>query len=135
MFICGGAATTCVPSSVAALGLTAILFGCAHLLPWWIVQLMFIAMFLGILAWKSDSIVPSAIVHAQNNFIAVLLINFAPQPQHGHALLDWNGHLHPVLLLAALAIVAFGLPLFFRFCEEDVQIPTLLNTPLSPAEH
>ncbi len=114
---------------LSAIFITAVLFGFAHLLPWWIMQLMFIAMFLGILAWKSDSIVPSAIVHAQNNFIAVLLSNFAPE--HGYGMLDWNGHLHPAILIGALLIVAFGLRVFFRFCEEDVQIPTLLNTPLS----
>ncbi|MGH7494604.1 MAG: lysostaphin resistance A-like protein [bacterium] len=115
-----------------AIFITAILFGFVHLSPWWIVQLIFIAMFLGILAWKSDSIVPSAIVHAQNNFIAVLLSNSSSE--RGNALLDWNGHLHPLLLLAALLIVALGLRLFFRFCEEDIQIPTFLNTPLSAAE-
>jgi membrane protease YdiL (CAAX protease family) len=115
-----------------AIFITAILFGFVHLLPWWIVQLIFIAMFLGILAWKSDSIVPSAIVHAQNNFIAVLLSNFASE--RGNALLDWNGHLHPLLLLAALLTVGLGLRFFFRFCEEDIQIPTLLNTPISATE-
>jgi membrane protease YdiL (CAAX protease family) len=115
-----------------AIFITAILFGFVHLLPWWIVQLVFIAMFLGILAWKSDSIVPSAIVHAQNNLIAVLLSNFASEK--GNPLLDWNGHLHPLLLLGALLIVAVGLRYFFRFCEEDIQIPTLLNTPISAVE-
>jgi membrane protease YdiL (CAAX protease family) len=116
-----------------AIFITAVLFGFAHLLPWWIMQLMFIAMFLGILAWKSDSIIPSAIVHAQNNFIAVLLSNFAPA--EGPALFDWNGHLHPAILLTALLIVGVGLPVFFRFCDEDLQIPTLLNTPLSTNDH
>lgn len=117
---------------LVAIFITAILFGFVHLLPWWIVQLIFIAMFLGILAWKSDSIVPSAIVHAQNNFIAVLLSNFTSE--RGNALLDWNGHLHPLLLLAALLTVGLGLRFFFRFCEEDIQIPTLLNTPISATE-
>ena len=119
-------------NTLIAIFITAILFGFVHLSPWWIMQLIFIAMFLGILAWKSDSIVPSAIVHAQNNLIAVLLSNFSPE--QGPALLDWNGHLHPAILLAALLIVAFGLRLFFRFCEEDIQIPTLLNTPLTTVQ-
>ncbi len=119
-------------NTLIAIFITAILFGFVHLSPWWLAQLMFIAMFLGILAWKSDSIVPSAIVHAQNNLIAVLLSNFAEEK--GNPLLDWNGHLHPVILLSALLIVALGLRLFFRYCEEDIQIPTLLNTPLTAAQ-
>lgn len=114
-----------------AIFITAVLFGAVHLSPWWFVQLIFIAMFLGVLAWKSDSIIPSALVHAQNNFIAVLLSNI--DEAEALPLLNWNGHLHPALLLGALAMVAAGLRLFFRFCEEDIQIPTLLNTPLSSA--
>ncbi len=108
---------------------TAILFGAVHLAPWWFIQLIFIAMFLGVLAWRSESIIPSAIIHAQNNGISVLLNNF------GEGALgpwfNWSGHIHPLLLLLALAILAVGLHLFFRFCEEETRIPTLLNTPLA----
>ncbi len=107
---------------------TAILFSFVHLAPWWFIQFVFIAMFLGVFAWRSESIIPSAIIHAQNNGAAILLTNF------GEGALgpwfDWHGHVHPIILLAALAVLAVGLHLFFRFCEEETRIPTLLNTPL-----
>lgn len=107
---------------------TAILFSFVHLAPWWFLQLIFVAMFLGVLAWRSESIIPSAIVHAQNNGISILLTNFGEE--HLGPWFNWNGHVHPIILLIALAVLAVGLYLFFRFCEEETKIPTLLNTPL-----
>ncbi len=106
---------------------TAILFSFVHLLPWWFIQLIFIAMFLGVLAWRSESIIPSAIIHAQNNLIAILLVNFGEESLGPW--FNWNGHIHPLVLLLALALLAVCLHLFFRFCEEETPIPTLLNTP------
>ena len=107
---------------------TAILFGFVHLTPWWFLQLIFISMFLGVMAWRSDSIIPSAIVHAQNNLIAVLLVNLAENQLD--PILNWNGHVHPIVLAFAAAVLYFGMKLFFRFCEEDAEIPTFLNTPV-----
>jgi membrane protease YdiL (CAAX protease family) len=108
---------------------TAVLFSFVHLLPWWFIQLIFVAMFLGVLAWRSESIIPSAIIHAQNNLISILLINFG-EDRLG-PWFDWNGHVHPAVLLLALAALAVGLHFFFRFCEEETRIPTLFNTPLA----
>ncbi|MCK6562671.1 CPBP family intramembrane metalloprotease [candidate division KSB1 bacterium] len=113
-----------------AIFITAILFGAVHLNPWWFVQFIFIAFFLGVLAWKSDSIIPGAIVHAQNNLTALLLNNLTQDANN--PLMQWHGHVHPLLLLAAVLVLVAGLRLFFRYCEEEIQIPTFLNTPLSP---
>lgn len=113
-----------------AIFITAILFGAVHLNPWWFLQFIFIAFFLGVLAWKSDSIIPGAIVHAQNNLTALLLNNLTQDVNN--PLRQWHGHVHPLLLLAAVLVLAVGLRLFFRYCEEEIQIPTFLNTPLPP---
>ncbi len=113
-----------------AILITSILFGAVHLNPWWFVQFIFLAFFLGVLAWKSDSIIPGAIVHAQNNLTALLLNNLTQDANN--PLMQWHGHVHPLLLLAAVLVLVAGLRLFFRYCEEEIQIPTFLNTPLSP---
>jgi len=112
---------------LAAIFITAVLFGAIHLNPWWFVQFIFIAMFLGLLAWKSDSVVPSVVVHAQNNLIAVLMSNIADDPNS--VLERWSGWKHVLLLMVTAVTLYYGFKLFFRFCEEDTEIPTLLNTP------
>jgi len=107
---------------------TAVLFAVIHFNPWWIVQIVLLGVFLGVMAWKSDSIVPGAIVHAINNGISVAIINAGEEK---FDILEWHGHLHPLLLLAAIAALALGLRLFYQFCEEETGSPTLLNSPLS----
>lgn len=111
-----------------AILLTALLFAVIHFNPWWIVQIVVLGVILGVMAWKSDSIIPGAIVHAINNGISVVLINV---PENKLELLAWRGHVHPLLLLAAVAALVLGMRLFYQFCEEEAEISTLLNTPLS----
>lgn len=108
--------------------LTALLFAIIHVNPWWIVQIIVLGVFLGVLAWKSDSIIPGAIVHAINNGISVAIINAGEEK---FRLFEWNGHVHPLLLLAAITSLIFGLRLFYQFCEEESEVSTLLNTPLT----
>lgn len=107
---------------------TALGFAIIHFNPWWIVQIILLGVFLGIMAWKSNSVLPGAIVHAINNAISVVVIN--AEGYHSDMLL-WRGHIHPLLLLAAIAALALGLRLFYQYCEEETEIPTLLNTPPS----
>jgi len=72
-------------------------------------------------------------VHGINNLLAVFFVNFKLTPSW----LFWQsakpglgeGHLHPVVLLAAGGVIYFGFQLFNRFCEEEAEIPTFLNTP------
>jgi membrane protease YdiL (CAAX protease family) len=117
-----------------AILITTFLFAAIHGLLWWFVQIFILSVFLGWMAWKSESIIPGAIVHAINNLFAVLLINLEVEPQW----LFWQsaestlgeGHVHPFYLLSAIAVICFGFRLFNRFCEEETEIPTLLNTPI-----
>jgi membrane protease YdiL (CAAX protease family) len=120
--------------ALPAILITASIFAAIHGLLWWVVQIFFLGVFLGWMAWKSESIVPGAIVHAMNNLFAVLAINI-------HVELEWlflrdqqsrpgEGHIHPLFLLIAVAVILFGFRLFNRFCEEETEIPTLLNTPV-----
>jgi hypothetical protein len=117
-----------------AIFIAAALFAVNHAIPWWFVQIFILGACLGWMAWRSDSIIPGAIVHGINNFFAVLLVNFKTEPQW----LFWQsaksslgeGHVHPMFLLAAAGILYFGFQSFNRFCEEETEIPTFLNTPV-----
>ncbi|MDZ7290127.1 MAG: CPBP family intramembrane metalloprotease [candidate division KSB1 bacterium] len=117
-----------------AIAITAAIFAATHGLLWWFVQIFLLGAVLGWMAWRSESIIPGAIVHGMHNLFAVLLTNFKAAPPW----LYWQqvkpvlgeGHVQPVFLLAAGVVIYFGLRLFNRFCEEEKVIPTLLNTPL-----
>lgn len=95
---------------------TALLFAGFHLNPWWLAQIVLLGVILGVMAWKSDSIFPGATVHAINNGISVVLINL---PEHQLDILQWRGHVHPLLVAAALTALVFSLRLFYQYCEEE----------------
>ncbi|MDQ7063493.1 MAG: type II CAAX endopeptidase family protein [candidate division KSB1 bacterium] len=106
---------------------TAIIFSLIHFNPYWVVPIAILGVFLGVLAWKSQSIFPSAIVHAVNNGLALVANNLSDEKTD---MFLWNGHVHPLILLAAGVGLYYGMRLFYRFIEEDTEIPTLLNQPL-----
>lgn len=115
-----------------AIAITAAIFAAMHGLLSQIVQIFLLGIFLGWLAWKSESIIPAAIVHAINNLLSLLLVNIKTAPSW----LIWpgnaagSGHVNPFFLLAAGAVIYFGFRLFNRFCEEEIEIPTFFNTPV-----
>ncbi|RMD91549.1 MAG: CPBP family intramembrane metalloprotease [Calditrichaeota bacterium] len=106
---------------------TAIVFSFIHFNPYWVVPIAILGVFLGVLAWKSNSIVPSATVHAVNNGLALVMTNL---PEQKIGFLEWHGHVNPIFLLLAVIALYFGIKFFYQFVEEDMEIPTLLNQPL-----
>jgi membrane protease YdiL (CAAX protease family) len=117
-----------------AILLTAVIFAANHAVPWWFAQIFLLGAGLGWMAWRSDSIIPGAIVHGINNLFAVLFINFKIEPEWllWQSAKPWlgEGHVHPIYLLAAGAILYIGYQWFNRFCEEETELATFLNTPL-----
>jgi membrane protease YdiL (CAAX protease family) len=117
-----------------AIAITAAIFAAMHGLLSQIVQIFLLGVFLGWLAWKSESIIPAAIVHAINNFLYLLLANLKTAPSwliwQGNASAAGDGHVNPFFLLAAGGVIYFGFRLFNRFCEEEIEIPTFFNTPV-----
>ncbi|MCG3118748.1 MAG: hypothetical protein ALAOOOJD_01004 [bacterium] len=115
---------------LTAILLTAAIFTLIHGVPWWFLQIFLLGLCLSWMAWRSDSIIPGAIVHGLNNLLAVCLINF----KSNLAWLFWpgseEGHVHPLVLLVAGGASYWGYKLFNRFCEEETEIPTFLNTSL-----
>ncbi|OQX86916.1 hypothetical protein B6D60_05145 [candidate division KSB1 bacterium 4484_87] len=94
---------------------TAILFAVAHLNPWWTVQFTFFGIFLGVMAWKSNSVIPSIIVHFINNGIALGYSNVPPEKLTWYA-----GEAHvqiPILILAILSTY-FGMKYFYIFSDK-----------------
>jgi membrane protease YdiL (CAAX protease family) len=119
---------------LTAITISAAIFAANHAAPWLFLQVFLFGFCLGWLAWRSNSIIPGAVAHGLNNLLAVLFFNFKMTPSW----LFWesakprlgDGHVHPFFLLVAAAAIYFGYQLFNRFCEEETEIPTFLNTPV-----
>lgn len=93
-------------SPVKAILWSSVAFAIVHMNPWGLLQIGSIALILGIVAYKTNSIVPAIIIHALNNFFAVVYLNADPQ------FLTWytsGDHVSPVLLIGAIVLLSFGL--------------------------
>lgn len=97
-----------------AIVLSAIIFSLIHGNPWWLFQIILIGILLGVMAWKSNSIIPSAIVHFINNGISIAFLNM--KTEHYQWYLH-NGHVSIPILTAAIVIAIFGMIMFFQFCK------------------
>ena len=84
---------------------TALIFSLIHMNPYWFVQIYFLGVILGFLAWKTQSIIAPLILHSLNNSMALLLSSLDFQQNN---LYIWNGHVAPWILILACFSVFFG---------------------------
>jgi membrane protease YdiL (CAAX protease family) len=84
---------------------SSLLFTILHFNPWWSLQIYLLGVVLGYLAWRTGSIWPSFVIHAVNNSLALW---FANAPEESFAWYAPNGHVFPLWLLAAAAMVYLG---------------------------
>ncbi|MDZ7271356.1 MAG: CPBP family intramembrane metalloprotease [candidate division KSB1 bacterium] len=92
----------------------ALAFALLHMNPWTSLQILVFGVLLGLLAWRSDSVLPSAIVHATNNGLSVLGINLGFDQASWYL---WHGHVRPRLLVPALILLVGSVRLFFAVCR------------------
>ncbi len=92
-----------------AIVFTAALFASIHLNPWSALQILFLGLALGYMAWKSNSIFPAIILHATNNFLSLILLN---TPEEKITWYATTSHVNYVWIFFALLVV---LPLFHSF--------------------
>ncbi len=93
-----------------AIVLSAVFFAIIHFNPWSALQIMFLGIFLGYLAWKTNSIYPSILLHGINNLVSMILLNLpeekmAPYSTGNHVRLHWVILAIAVLIMATLALV------------------------------
>lgn len=76
-----------------------------HLNPYWVVQIFIMGVIIGFMAWRTGSVLPGMIVHAVNNFISLLFINYETD-------LEWytmGDHVSPVIFLVCLGILVISI--------------------------
>ncbi len=84
----------------AAIGISALAFGLAHLDPVYVLAATALGLYLGVLAWRADSIRPAVICHLVNNTVAVLFAGPAAER------LEPPAGLLPLVLLLSAGLLA-----------------------------
>ena len=84
---------------------TSLIFSLIHMNPYWFVQIYFLGVILGFLAWKTKSIIAPLILHSLNNSMALLLSSLDLQQNNFYI---WNEHVAPWILIFACFSVIFG---------------------------
>jgi len=97
-----------------AIVVTAFIFAIFHLYPWVLIQIFFIGIIMGFLAQRSNSIIPSLIVHLINNGIAITCLNVSAETYQWYL---YKGHVNLLILIAAILLTSFGMKLFFHLCK------------------
>jgi len=85
--------------------ITAFLFSMIHMNPYWFLQIYLLGVLLGFLSWKTNSVIPSLILHGLNNTMA-MLISFSESNDNSFYL--WHGHVAPWIILIAITITVYS---------------------------
>lgn len=88
---------------------SALTFAIIHFNPWWVVQIYIIGLFMGYVAWRTNSVVISFLIHAINNGFSVWLTHYSPQ---GLAWYEFHGHVSPWVLMIGIILFYSGLRRF-----------------------
>jgi len=94
---------------------TSLFFAVIHLNPFWLIQIYALGVMLGYLVWKTGSIWASFILHAANNFIALMFTNY---DESLTGFYTWNGHVAPWILLLGIICIYYG----FTWLNKTVKV-------------
>ena len=92
-----------------------------HGVVYWAIQIFLLGIILGLLAWRSNSIVPSFIGHAINNAAALLFYNV--DQSYFQGLYLRGDHVSPVMLIPAIAGLVYGVKAFYNHYQLPPKIP------------
>ena len=84
---------------------TALVFAVIHMNVYWFIQIYFLGILLGFLAWKTKSVIPSLILHSVNNGLA---LTFAMTDIDQYSLYIWNGHVAPWYIALCICFATIG---------------------------
>ena len=85
---------------------SSLFFAAIHFNPYWMIQIYFLGVLLGYLAWKTDSVIPCIIFHVIINSTSLL---FTYLGDSFESLILWHGHLNPLLLVLGGYLFWIGL--------------------------
>lgn len=84
-------------------------FAVIHLVPYWAIQIYLLSVVMGYMAWVSNSIFPSMILHGINNCAAFCFSNWSIFFEGWY---NWNGHVSPIIIVMGIGMTIFGFKKF-----------------------
>jgi membrane protease YdiL (CAAX protease family) len=78
-----------------------------HVNPYWAIQIFISGIFIGFLAWRTNSVFPSIIVHGINNLLSLIYVNIQNKDS-----LNWytlGDHVSPVWIVVAAGLLFFSI--------------------------
>ena len=97
-----------------AILLNALIFAIFHFNPWWFVQIFILGIFMGYLAWKTDSILLSFTLHFCVNGLSVFFINAGEKVRE---IYEVSGHVSPVFIVLGIVFFYIGM----RYVNNRIQ--------------
>ncbi|MEE9166632.1 MAG: type II CAAX endopeptidase family protein [Candidatus Neomarinimicrobiota bacterium] len=85
--------------------ITSLLFAVIHFNPSGMIQIYLLAILMGYLAWRTNSVFPSIVMHGINNGLAFTFINWGEYLEPWYA---WRGHVSPVILIGGAVLTVIG---------------------------
>lgn len=95
---------------------SALIFATFHLNPFWFIQVMMLGLVLGYMAWRSNSVYPSIILHCSMNAFSLCAENTDFLGQDWY---NWHGHVNPPILVIAAGISFYCFKWFNRLTPLD----------------
>jgi membrane protease YdiL (CAAX protease family) len=102
---------------------SAVLFGVLHMNPWQAIPAFCIALAIGWVYWRTQSLWPCIFMHAVNNSIAFLMLHLFPNAASDATTIDVAGAYYDLVYAAALlccALTSFGL---WRILPKNYLVP------------
>ena len=84
---------------------SSLFFAVIHFNPFWIIQIYFLGVLLGFLAWKTNSIIPCIIFHMIINATSLF---FTSIEDFIEPIILWNGHINPILIFIGIVSFWYG---------------------------
>lgn len=89
---------------------SSIFWALTHLVVFWAIQIFLMGIVLGYLAWRTKSIIPSAICHAIYNGMALFFNNTeGMEGSTFYTIYEWKGHVSPLILIPSIIILVKGI--------------------------
>ncbi len=95
---------------------TALIFTFIHFNPWWAAEILIAGVLLGVLAWRSDSILPCIAMHAVTNGLSFAVINTASTKLRWY---EFKSHVAPQWIVLGAALVYLGFKWAYKLTEKE----------------